>query len=602
MRLFLPLGIIFIQLFSSNSAATIISIPTDYDSIQLGVEAAADGDTLLVSEGHYYDQINFLGKGILLTSNYLYEPDSVIVANTIIDGSHIAGYDSCSVVMLVSGEDTTSVLQGFTITGGKGTRLLMSAQIKGGGIYIDSSSVRIMHNIIIDNEAGEMDDGVGGGIFANAANNLGIIGNIILSNSVSGWLGGRGGGIYVSGERLIVKDNKIIGNGAGDSNPMFARGAIGGASINSPNCIISGNEFTQNGSVYGPAALALNASDSKLDNNLFMENLRGLGEEGGSVTITLSIDGTNNIIYDNRFINNLGSEYYPGWVNYPSVEIKGENNWFSGNMINEEEIGSIGIAVAGFSHVIDKNILMNCAINGIEICHPYVGEAYDIAIRNNTIYRCGENGIRVGAGQIDTSNIAIVNNIIMESGEYGIYTDSIANPPLIIYNDFYQNESGDFFNCEPSIGNIFVDPLLVAPQDGDFNLQEGSPCIDAGFPGSPLDPDSTRADIGALYFPQMTGIDEPVDPYTPKDIQILANYPNPFNAKTVITYRLPEDADVSLAVYNINGQKVESLVDSPKKAGIYSVTWDGSEYASGVYFYKLKAGDNVFTERMTLLK
>jgi len=91
------------------------------------------------------------------------------------------------------------------------------------------------------------------------------------------------------------------------------------------------------------------------------------------------------------------------------------------------------------------------------------------------------------------------------------------------------------------------------------------------------------------------------------DFSLGKNFPNPFNPETVIEFNLPEASQVSLNVYNILGQVVRTLVDEELPAGPHSVTWDGkngqgSEVASGVYFYRIKAGNFESTERMTLLR
>ncbi|MBD3170361.1 MAG: T9SS type A sorting domain-containing protein [candidate division Zixibacteria bacterium] len=88
----------------------------------------------------------------------------------------------------------------------------------------------------------------------------------------------------------------------------------------------------------------------------------------------------------------------------------------------------------------------------------------------------------------------------------------------------------------------------------------------------------------------------------PAEFSLDNNYPNPFNANTTIGYSLPEAANVQLEVYNLMGQKVETLHDGYMPAGEHQVNWDASHYSSGVYFYRLTAGDRVFTKRMTLLK
>jgi len=88
----------------------------------------------------------------------------------------------------------------------------------------------------------------------------------------------------------------------------------------------------------------------------------------------------------------------------------------------------------------------------------------------------------------------------------------------------------------------------------------------------------------------------------PSEFALLSNYPNPFNASTVISYELPGVTHVKLEVYNLRGQKVTTLVDTKQEAGYRSVTWEDSEAASGVYFYKLTAGDFTEVKRMTLLR
>ncbi len=88
----------------------------------------------------------------------------------------------------------------------------------------------------------------------------------------------------------------------------------------------------------------------------------------------------------------------------------------------------------------------------------------------------------------------------------------------------------------------------------------------------------------------------------PSEFSLSRNYPNPFNSFTTFKYKLPEECNVVLAIYNLQGQKVETLVDEYMQTGQHSINWDASIYSSGVYFYKLTAGDKSFTKRLTLLK
>ncbi len=80
------------------------------------------------------------------------------------------------------------------------------------------------------------------------------------------------------------------------------------------------------------------------------------------------------------------------------------------------------------------------------------------------------------------------------------------------------------------------------------------------------------------------------------------NYPNPFNPSTVISYEMPRSAFVNLTIYDIPGRRVETLVDERENAGSHSVTFDGANLPSGVYFYRLEAGTFAETKKLMLLK
>ncbi|RPI06953.1 MAG: T9SS C-terminal target domain-containing protein [Ignavibacteriae bacterium] len=87
-----------------------------------------------------------------------------------------------------------------------------------------------------------------------------------------------------------------------------------------------------------------------------------------------------------------------------------------------------------------------------------------------------------------------------------------------------------------------------------------------------------------------------------KTFALDQNYPNPFNPSTVIRYSIPQDANVTLHVYNLIGQQVATLVNQKQVSGNYSVTFDASKLSSGVYFYQINAGQFVSTKKMLLLK
>ncbi|MFB3145565.1 MAG: FlgD immunoglobulin-like domain containing protein, partial [Nitrospirales bacterium] len=93
----------------------------------------------------------------------------------------------------------------------------------------------------------------------------------------------------------------------------------------------------------------------------------------------------------------------------------------------------------------------------------------------------------------------------------------------------------------------------------------------------------------------------------PKTMMLEQNYPNPFNPSTTIRYAVPEAGEISLKIYNLNGQLVKTLLSGVVTAGNHQVVWDGtdssgSQVASGAYLYKLEAGDFVQTRKTVLLQ
>lgn len=88
----------------------------------------------------------------------------------------------------------------------------------------------------------------------------------------------------------------------------------------------------------------------------------------------------------------------------------------------------------------------------------------------------------------------------------------------------------------------------------------------------------------------------------PEEFALNSNYPNPFNPSTAISFQLSAVSDVELCIYDMNGRKIASLINDNKPAGYYEIYWDASNFSSGIYFYRLQAGDFVETKKMLLIK
>jgi hypothetical protein len=95
---------------------------------------------------------------------------------------------------------------------------------------------------------------------------------------------------------------------------------------------------------------------------------------------------------------------------------------------------------------------------------------------------------------------------------------------------------------------------------------------------------------------------QPATVQIPTEYKLFANYPNPFNPSTIIQYQLPTNGMVTVKVYDILGREVKTLVNDYKTAGNYSVNFDASRLASGIYFYQIRAGNFTSTKKMMYLK
>jgi len=108
---------------------------------------------------------------------------------------------------------------------------------------------------------------------------------------------------------------------------------------------------------------------------------------------------------------------------------------------------------------------------------------------------------------------------------------------------------------------------------------------------------------GAVVTPLSTGVDDGNEGSSlPSEFELAQNYPNPFNPQTTIGFSLPQASQVELAIFNILGQKVATLIDGRMEAGRHEANFDASDQPSGIYFYRLTHQAGTETRKMVLLK
>jgi hypothetical protein len=145
-----------------------------------------------------------------------------------------------------------------------------------------------------------------------------------------------------------------------------------------------------------------------------------------------------------------------------------------------------------------------------------------------------------------------------------------------------------------------VTAYIFAPVNADLINNQLRVYVDTGINGSIDD---------TLYLNNnvITAVDDERGDVLPYRFELSQNYPNPFNPVTTIEYSIPTRSQVTIEIFNVLGQKVRTLVNEAKSVGSYRIEWNSSDDAgkpvsTGVYLYRIKAGDVVQTKKMLLIK
>jgi len=607
-----------------------IHVPGDQTTIQAGIDAALDGSVVLVDEGTYYENINFKSKAITVASHFLIDGDTNHISSTIIDGSQPANRDSASVVYFVSGEDTTSIITGFTIQGGSGTPSSWGNGISGGGIFCAQANPTIDNNYIINNHCDGGGDYVsGGGVFCDGGSDGMVIirNNLISENSCisnqSGTYAVTGGGISSVNDAIITGNtitNNSISHGANKQ-------AVGGG-VECSYCkaiiinnTISGNNVQNTSSAKTPWGGGIYSEESEegsvISGNLITLNIvNGIMASSSGAGIGLW-NNEGNITIDKNEIRNNESDYGAGITLGLIQGVEITNNVIQGN---DAEIRGGGIylrhgsyydrrAVRGFEMNTNNTLKRSLSGNSIPV------------IANNTIVEnsCSQTGGGISSEFTSNSFVAF-NNIIFDNTGASLKNEiylSFSADAYLYNNDIDTAKIYGTGNWEGE-ANIFVDPKFIDPDSGNYCIDScDNLCIGSGIDSLFIEDQgwfyAPDHDISGRHRPIPTGSQPDIGAYE-VDSCVISNvtkftisnfkfqaYPNPCSSAIHLQFEINNQQLTILNLYEITGVKIKQLLNEIKMPGNYELELDLSDLPAGVYFCTLITDSGVETVKLIKL-
>ncbi len=365
----------------------------------------------------------------------------------------------------------------------------------------------------------------------------------------------------------------------------------------------------------GDRAIYVNDCSITLNHSLLRETaLSPVKAENGQITMShcvITEGGGSGLSLQNSSVNLIECEItYNGGLNGRGINASGGGTiTVTGGYIGMNAgSGIYGMQLTGVSlsgvEIADNDGYGITLTNGGEL------QAYRLLIHHNE-----SHGIFLSSNSMDGSNLTISGNggkgisstnallelsssIVDRNENGGIYCQS--SQAFLTYNCAF-NSVDNYVGCTPGVGSIEEDPLYISVSNRNYYLQAGSPCIDAGSPYDPQDPDSTITDMGAFFFDQTAVL--PGGPAAEITVFRIVNaYPNPFNPVLTLIVSAPAPAPGRLEAYTSDGKKAAVIWKGILSPGLNTIRWDASGMNSGPYFVRFEAGGTTQYRRCVLLK
>jgi len=410
----------------------------------------------------------------------------------------------------------------------------------GGALLCDQADVRLISSTIHLCQATS-----GSAIFARNSSYLTITDCIFRQNGV--FIGSGGAICARNGSRLTLTSSTFV------CNMALYGGAV---TVDASTLLANDCEFSKNiAAIWGGAIYGTTADLTFNGTSFYGNSSTGGGALDCRVDVRLIMD---------RCILGQNSSIRPG-AEGPGGAILLQNGeqWIY-NCTLIENRASQGGAIYGSAHMHVKNCI----------------------IANNT---CGR-GIFFPYSGADVRYCCLTGNI---GGDWGGWT-----PPYQFGQRVRLNPNGD--SCDV-YSNIYQNPLFDDSADVGYSLCFASPCIDAGDPARPRDPDGTISDIGARWFDQTSSV-APERTAVPRSTVLYPAYPNPFNPSATLSYEIAQEDFVTLRIFDLLGRETAALVQARRQAGRHVVQWNAESAPSGYYFAVLEAGDVHSVQKLLLMK
>ncbi len=415
---------------------------------------------------------------------------------------------------------------------------------------------------------------------------------------------GSGGAIYISNFSKLNISNSTICNSI-----AFLGGGI--AFEDSSGGYLKKNRLNNNISLLQGGGIYCVASSPIIKNSIIEKNV---ASSGGGISCWYGAEPfLKNIIVSNNWADIHAGGIYCNFGANPIL-----NNVLINNNIATYGAG-INCGNSSNPTLLNITIINNHAYNsagGISCGNNSNPDLINVTISNNTAGYWG------GALYCYDSHPRLANSILWNNSPDEVYFSDYSgysNSIMFTNSNIDSGQHGIVTNNNATVfwqtGNISSDPMFADTAIGDFTLQAGSPCIDAGIQDTAVVYNNGQdtlfvplmeylgnaPDMGSHESPYISAIEEMGG--LPKQFSLKQNYPNPFNPTTTIEFALPKTEFVSLKIYNLLGQEIAMLVADKLTPMNYKYKWDASGFASGIYYYILRTSSGyVQSRKLVLLK